>query len=326
MQENKIENKYLSPDNTTCLKGIFAVFVLIHHLYQYSGLLYNSPLGMIFQALGYLSVGMFFFYTGYGMMCSKNKDGYVKTIGKKRILPLYMFYVFLILLYLLWQFVLQYQITPSLLLQSFFFGKTIVPLGWYLQVTFVVYIVLWAVFTLMKNDKQCLLFTGVVLLIYCFICKYVGLPSTWHESIFCVLLGMAWAVYKESIDRITIKKKWLVFFITGFIFVVFLAGAKVSPIFQIEVKIVSAVAFAVFVTVATIVLPGAIYNNQVTKILGKYSLEIYVCQGFFLLLRKEGRIYIDNPYIFIGIVIIGTAILSIFIKPIYAKITKVVKK
>lgn len=115
------------------------------------------------------------------------------------------------------------------------------------------------------------------------------------------------------------------FIITGFMFVVFLAGAKVSPILQIEVKIASAVAFAVLVTVATIVLPSLIYNNPVTKILGKYSLEIYVCQGFFLLLKKEGRIYIDNPYVFIGIVIIGTAILSVIMKQIYAKITKVVK-
>lgn len=325
MQENIRENKYLSPDNTTCLKGIFAVFVLIHHLYQYSGLFHNSPVGMIFQAFGYLSVGMFFFYTGYGMMFSKDKEGYVKTIGKKRILPLYIFYVFLILLYLLWQLVLQYQITPSLILQSFLFGKTIVPLGWYLQVTFVVYLILWAVFSLVKSEKKCLLVTGIALLTYCFICNCIGLPTTWYESIFCVLLGMTWAVYKDSIDRIIIKNKWMAFIITGFIFVVFLAGTKVSPILQTELKIISAVAFAVFVTVATIVLLRVFYNNPVTKILGKYSLEIYVCQGFFLLLRKEGRIYIDNPYIFIGIVIVGTAILAVLIKPVYGKITKTVK-
>lgn len=325
MQENIGENKYLSPDNTSCLKGVFAVFVLIHHLYQYSGLFHNSLLGMILQALGYLSVGMFFFYTGYGMMCSKNKEGYGKTIGKKRILPLYIFYVFLILLYSLWQMVLQYPLTPSRFFQSFFFGNTIVPLGWYLQVTFVVYLILWAVFSSVKSDKQCLLITGIALLLYCIVCCLIGLSSTWYESIFCVLLGMTWAVYKDSIDRNIARKKWMAFIITGFIFVVFLAGAKVSPVLQTEVKIISAVAFAVFVTVATIVLPRVLYNNPVTKILGKYSLEIYVCQGFFLLLRKEGRVYIDNPYVFIGIVIIGTAILAVLMKPMFTKIIKVVK-
>lgn len=307
------------------MKGIFAVFVLIHHLYQYSGLLHDSLLGMIFQAIGYLSVGMFFFYTGYGMMCSKDKEGYVKAIGKKRMLPLYIFYIALILIYALWQIVLQYQITPSLFFQSFFFGKTIVPLGWYLQVTFVVYLILWFIFSKVNSNEGYLLFTGIALLLYCIVCNLIGLSSTWYESIFCVLLGMAWAAYKDSIDRFIVKRKWLIFIITGFMFVVFLAGDKVSPILQIEVKIASAVAFAVLVTVATIVLPSLIYNNPVTKILGKYSLEIYVCQGFFLLLRKEGRIYIDNPYVFIGIVIIGTAILSVLMKPIYAKITKVVK-
>ena len=280
---------------------------------------------MIFQTLGYLSVGMFFFYTGYGMMCSKNKEGYVKTIGKKRILPLYIFYVFLILFYSLWQIILQYQITPSRFFQSFFFGNTIVPLGWYLQVTFVVYLILWAVFSSVKSDKQCLLITGIALIIYCFICNYIGLSTTWYESIFCVLLGMTWAVYKDSIDRFIVKKKWMAFIIAGFVFVVFLAGAKVSPILQTEVKMISTVAFAIFVTVATIVLPRLLYNNPVTKILGKYSLEIYVCQGFFLLLLKEGRMYINNPYVFIGIVVIGTAIMAVLMKTVYGNITKTVK-
>ena len=316
-----IEFSYLSPHNTTCLKGVFAVFVLIHHLYQYSGLFHNSPLGMIFQALGYLSVGMFFFYTGYGMMCSKNKEGYVKRIGKKRILPLYIFYVFLILLYSLWRIALGYSVTPFLLLQSFIFGNTIVQLGWYLQTIFVVYFILWGVFSLVKNEIKCLIVTGIALLFYCFICKCIGLPSTWYESIFCVLFGMTWAVYKDSIDRIIVKRRWRALAFSGFTFVLLFGGGYLV-LFS---KMLSTVVFAAFINVLTIVLPSYLYSNMITKILGEYSLEIYVCQGFFLLLRKEGRIYINNPYVFIGIVIIGTAILAVLMKQIYNKICKLTK-
>ena len=56
-----MQNDYLSKSNTNALKGSFAIFVLCHHLYQYSGLITNTILVTIFQAMGYLSVGMFFF-------------------------------------------------------------------------------------------------------------------------------------------------------------------------------------------------------------------------------------------------------------------------
>lgn len=206
--EKEKSSDYLSYNNTICLKGFFALCVLLHHVYQYSGLFRGSILGTIFQALGYLSVGMFFFYTGYGMMLSKNKNGYIKMIGKKRILPLYMFYVFLIIFYGGLQVVLGVPISLPKLLQSFLFGATIVPLGWYLQVIFVIYFILWMIFVLIKNEKVCLVSMGGVLIAYCIICNLIGLSSTWYESIFCTLLGMFWFAYKDVIDKMLEKIQW----------------------------------------------------------------------------------------------------------------------
>lgn len=319
------QNQYLSCNSTNCLKGIFALLVLIHHLYQYSGFFKNSAIGLGFQALGYLSVGMFFFYTGYGMMVSKDKTGYVKAIGKKRILPLYSFYVFLIVLYLIWHLLLKRSVSPIEIIQSFLFGKTIVPLGWYFQVIFVIYLLLWLVFNTMERDLECISVTGIALIIYCIICTRCDLASTWYESIFCVVLGMVWAAYKERIDIVLDKRKWSVFFSTAFLFFIFLVGTKISPLFNSEIKMISAVLFSAFVTSATYVFPSVIYDNMITRILGKYSLEIYVSQGFFLMLRKNDIIYIDNPYAFIAIVIVGTGIVSIALKPIYVQIVKTVK-
>lgn len=66
---------YLSKENTKALKGIFAVFVLWHHLYQYSALITGTVIGIVFQAMGYLSVGMFFFLSGYGLTTSYRNRG-----------------------------------------------------------------------------------------------------------------------------------------------------------------------------------------------------------------------------------------------------------
>lgn len=69
----------LSKDKCNCLKGIFAIIVLIHHLKQHSGVFsdYAVP-SIILQAMGYLSVAVFFFISGYGLAFSWQKK--VKVI------------------------------------------------------------------------------------------------------------------------------------------------------------------------------------------------------------------------------------------------------
>ena len=71
------ENKYMSKDYTNCIRGIFAILVVIHHLYQYSGLFNGTYIGVLLQLSGALSVSVFFFFSGYGLMFSSNKDNQV---------------------------------------------------------------------------------------------------------------------------------------------------------------------------------------------------------------------------------------------------------
>lgn len=169
----KNENEYLNRESVLCLKGLFAILVLIHHLYQFSGIISINQrfFGFILQAVGYLSVGMFFFFTGYGMMLSKTNLYYVKAIGKNRIVPLYSIYVILIFFYSFWFKIIGINYTLHDFFQSFLFGKTIVPLGWYLQASFVVYLILWFSFSVTKQDKKVLLLRFFRLL---FIVLYVG--------------------------------------------------------------------------------------------------------------------------------------------------------
>ena len=59
-------NLNLTKENTLALKGIFAIIVLVHHIYQYS-LLVDGHVGWMLQASGWLSVSIFFFLSGYGL-------------------------------------------------------------------------------------------------------------------------------------------------------------------------------------------------------------------------------------------------------------------
>ena len=96
---------YLSKEISVCLKGLFAITVLLHHLYQHAheqiGILSNIIVSGILQFSGAWSVSMFFFFSGYGLMSSYKMKGriYVLELPKKRILPFYLICIFLIAVY-----------------------------------------------------------------------------------------------------------------------------------------------------------------------------------------------------------------------------------
>ena len=51
--ESTLENIQagISSDCSNCLKGFFAICVLIHHLYQHSGLLHQTIIGGVYKQL-----------------------------------------------------------------------------------------------------------------------------------------------------------------------------------------------------------------------------------------------------------------------------------
>ena len=66
----------LQKQNSNLIKGLMAVLVVAHHLYQYSHVIDTPIMSYIFASLGYLAVAVFFFYSGYGLMESyKNRGG-----------------------------------------------------------------------------------------------------------------------------------------------------------------------------------------------------------------------------------------------------------
>lgn len=57
----QIRPDYISKENTDCLKGIFAIAVVICHIYGRRPFGISFGIGAIFMALGYLSVAAFLF-------------------------------------------------------------------------------------------------------------------------------------------------------------------------------------------------------------------------------------------------------------------------
>ena len=56
-------NRALNKEQTTCINGIFVLFVFLSHFGQYETMPWNGVL----LAIGQLMVAPFLFYSGYGM-------------------------------------------------------------------------------------------------------------------------------------------------------------------------------------------------------------------------------------------------------------------
>lgn len=133
----------LTIDKTNSLKGILAFCILMHHLQQMSGFLAGSPLLHLFSALGYLATGCFFFLSGYGLQKQYQIKGhsYMKRFWTQKILPFYANYLFLVLIYVMFEFTLGENISVKRIILSLLCMGDVVGNGWYLQTTLVLYII-----------------------------------------------------------------------------------------------------------------------------------------------------------------------------------------
>lgn len=95
--------KYLSKENVDLLKGFFALCVVIHHARACMIILNDTYLGMILTASGYLSVAMFYFFSGYGLekQYQLNEKKYINSFFKNRIVAFYILYILILSIYLL---------------------------------------------------------------------------------------------------------------------------------------------------------------------------------------------------------------------------------
>lgn len=324
-----MSKNYLSKDSTTALKGIFALFVLIHHLYQYSGILHGTAIGHIFQTMGYLSVAMFFFLSGYGMMQSyKKSEGYINSYPRKRILTFYIDIIVFVLIYLIFRLITEPSIiTVDVLIKSLTFGGTIIANGWYLQVALVLYLLFYLIFRFVKNNNLKVLLAILSTLIFVSLLWLLGFSSTWFEGLLAFPLGLLWSKYQDKIDNKENKAQISIGFIS---FAIFGMSFVLNYVIKVEVisillKMLSAVSFVVFVIQMIRWIPIVC---KLTLYLGKISLETYTLQGLLLWILHIDQI--ANMSVLIRLIIsvgifIGTICLAALVNPLIARLNKVVR-
>lgn len=328
----KANGRYLSHDNTDCLKGIFAIFIVLHHLYQKTGFAHNSVAGTLLVSLGYLSVGVFFFLSGYGLMAQYGQKGkeYIRSFPRYRILPFYCQCLLLVALYSVFNICMGQPPSLRLLLQSLLFGNTVVAYGWYLQAILMMYVLFYFTFRFGKSDGVKIAAFTLSTGLYCLLCIKMQLNATWYISIFCLPFGVIWRYFQSRIDAWMQRplQYGLSLAACGGIFLALLvlansAQAALPQVFRVLCQMLSAIFFVALVLLLIMKIP---IHHAVTRALGRRSLEIYVSQGAALNLLRSNVICIQSGYVYTALVLLGIALFTSILHPLFGMMNKKLKK
>lgn len=316
-----------SRSQTECLKGVFALGIVICHLCSRTGLGSSVGLGPIYTALGYWGVSVFLFITGFGLMMRymSVRGGYFVKYLRNRILPIYSLNVLLIVVYTLLKLLVGKEFTMVELVMSFGFGKTIVQFGWYLQVCMLFYLLFYMSFKWIKQLIVGILFYCFLTMTYCLISFLMNVYSTWFECSLSVIAGMIMAMFNTKISAFLRSKQVVFLVILGLAFVItfVLSGHKIfSTDMKLLFKVISSACFSITVYFASCFFP---LKGKVFEWLGGHYLEIYVLQGVSILLadRYIGK---DNTCLYFSFCFFLSMLLAAVCKNPISRYMALVKK
>ncbi|MCR5527720.1 MAG: acyltransferase [Saccharofermentans sp.] len=307
----------LALDTSKCIQGFAAVAIIFHHMTQ--DLMDRSGPLMFLSECGVLFVGVFFFFSGYGLYTSlKTKQDYLKGFLKKRfvtvLIPFYMCnFVFVI---------------AECIGGAKFEGKELfyVLSGWYLLNTHmwyiveiaILYIVFFILYGLIKNRTVAtVLMSAFVLgMMYFslqlahgedFSCRYWFMGEWWYNASFLFVVGIIVSKHADAFRKIARKIYWVLVPVLGVL--VWFLGKRTHHLLEtvsywseepggdpaITDKLLCLSAqlpwILCFVLLVLLIMMKIRFGNPVLKFLGSISLELYLIHNLFLRGLADGSIF-----------------------------------
>ena len=312
-KKNEWQESALSLENSRAIQGFSALAIIIHHLVQ--ELIPNVGIFNIFSELGVLFVGIFFFFSGYGLYTSlKTKKDYLKGFLKKRLT------VVLIPLYVC---ILIFMLSACIKGQSYSLTEFIATISgwilinshmWYIIEITILYIAFFIIYSLINNRK---IATGVMSLFVIILTlfslllghgadlssKYWFMGEWWYNTTLVFVLVI---LVSQNIDKLKVfARKYyailLPIFVALTVVFYFLTNYALTnfsywnefpshPGYKEKFICLSVqlpwVLF--FVTSIMLIMMKVKFSNKILKFLGSISLELYLIHNLFLLGLKDG--------------------------------------
>lgn len=337
---SKLYADYFSRNTTEHLKGYLALAVLFHHMYQKTQIIdHASLLGFFMQSLGYYCVSLFFFISGYGLIKSANRGGYLQTYQRNRVLPIFVINAILVLLYAILKVAIGIDFTLDNVLLSLTYGGNIVENGWYLLCIVVFYELFYVSARFCSKHRCKCIFTLTIL--YMLIALFLRMSPWWYISSLAFPFGALFGTYKQEIDKVVSRQYPLCLITSTMLFMlcflslymlsmeddtVLMVPHYIVSILNLSLSAIHGVLACLEVLLILMVLGKRL--NKGGKIIDRISavyLEIYVMQGVAFLLLRNKTWSINNDFSFVILSIVSTLTLALMIHPLFKKTIAIIK-
>ena len=304
-------------DTAKAIQGFAAVAIIFHHMTQ--DLMDRSGPLMFLSECGVLFVGIFFFFSGYGLYTSlKTKQDYLKGFLKKRLvtvlIPFYMCnFVFVI---------------AACIGGAKFEGKELfyVLSGWtllnnhmwYIVEIAILYLIFFILYRLIKNRTVAtVLMSAFVLGMMYFSlqlahgkdysCRYWFMGEWWYNASFLFVVGIIVSKHADILRKIARKIYWVLVPVLGVL--VWFLGKRThhlletvsywsevpgqGPAVMDKLLCLSAQLpwILCFVLLILLIMMKIRFGNPVLKFLGSISLELYLIHNLFLQGLADGSVF-----------------------------------
>ncbi len=284
---NKVDQQPFSLLQTSALRGICAIEIMIGHIGLATGslVLYQN------RKAGILFVGIFFILSGYGVACSvDHKMDYMKhfLINRmvKLLLPAYAIKV-IMLITANWLFDF---VGGGISRDNFF-----TDLNWYVWEQLLFYFVYWLAWKVVPAYVE--LSVGIFSGLFIVFAYMSGMDNPWYGSSLCFALGLYYyryekrnsgqAVFPNAIGRKALKYYILLLtllFITGTSIMLFFILGNDSILGNPVARNIASLSFGIAMI---ILLYKVRVGNRVSRLLGKCSYEIFLIHPYMISFLPE---------------------------------------
>lgn len=315
----KGEFSQFSKDKVTPVRGILAIFIILHHVYLCSHYGFLSE----FKSWGAISVSMFLFISGYGLTKSYQIKGasYLKGFIKNRLcMAILLPCAVVILLQALIALVSGNCVTFLGLLKNN--GER-----WFI----VAIIYLYLSFYLAARARRMLKNIIIICLVLAYVLVAINLDlgRCWYISIWGFVVGN---IYAEN-ESLVVKKfnqHKILYYLTvpalmGLMAICYVLGVILPSSVQIAFSMVYAIVPMVFALILQKLEVSRLAESKILNYLSRISYELYLTHGVVILLLGKVGMFSDNGVLFLVSVLLLTVCLAAFVRFICDKLLTIAK-
>ena len=321
----------LALGTSKAIQGFSAVAIILHHLSQ--DLMKDAGPFEFLSGCGVLFVGIFFFFSGFGLYTSlKTKKDYLKGFLRKRLITILIPFYSCIAVFTIASCICGAKYKALDLLKVLSGWSLINNHMWYIVEIAILYLVFFLIYKLIRNRTAATVVMSVFVLammggslLLChgkdMSCAYWFMGEWWYNASLLFIVGILVSKHQDGLRKIARKAYVVLLPLFGILTAVFgwitkrflekysywseIPGKDPRYLDKLRCLSVQVPFILCFVLFVLLVMMKVRFGNPVLKFLGAISLELYLIHNLFLKGLRDGTIFrVSSPSMYILLTIL----------------------